>query len=287
MLKTDSLPPQQSGKSRTKPMGAKRLKKTPRPKINVALHPAEVTKMIAEIREEVEFHHGCAAELKIKLERLTGTAFNELLKVKELENIAENLKDTGEKEEASPEVSVGATGEEPPCPDHGEMEQWKKDLDRELEKLLIIKKLLEASLPPAGEKRESPSPAVAADGTKRILVVDDDATTIKIIAHFLEKEGYSVSSSLSGVDGLKKAYKESPHLILLDVMMPDLNGFQFLSIFRKDEENAQVPVVFLSSLSEEADVLKGLEIGAADYITKPFSPQVLMAKIKKNLNSKP
>jgi len=69
--------------------------------------------------------------------------------------------------------------------------------------------------------------------------------------------------------------------------MPDLNGFQFLSIYRKGEDNARTPVVILSSLAEEADVLKGLETGAADYLTKPFSPQVLMAKVKKNLNSGP
>ncbi|MDH4270874.1 MAG: response regulator, partial [Candidatus Aminicenantes bacterium] len=160
------------------------------------------------------------------------------------------------------------------------------ELDRELEKLLIIKKLLEASLPPPAAKTEPPV-LPASNGPKKILVVDDDPTTIKIISHFLQKENYRVSTSLSGVDGLKRAFKENPDLILLDVMMPDLNGFQFLSIYRKDEENGRTPVVILSSLSEEADVLKGLEIGAADYITKPFSPQVLIAKIKKNINSGP
>ncbi len=125
------------------------------------------------------------------------------------------------------------------------------------------------------------------NGPKKILVVDDDLTTVKIISHFLQNEHYRVSISLSGTEGLKKAFLESPDLILLDIMMPDLNGFQFLSIFRKDKDNARIPVVILSSLSEEADVLKGLEIGAADYVTKPFSPQVLIAKIKKNINSKP
>jgi DNA-binding response OmpR family regulator len=69
--------------------------------------------------------------------------------------------------------------------------------------------------------------------------------------------------------------------------MPDLNGFQFLSIFRQVRENARVPVLILSSLAEEADILKGLEIGAVDYITKPFSPQLLIAKIKKNLSPGP
>jgi PleD family two-component response regulator len=133
------------------------------------------------------------------------------------------------------------------------------------------------------EQEELMNPA--SDGRQKILVVDDDPTTLKIISHFLQKENYRVSTSLSGVGGLKKAFKENPDLIILDIMMPDLNGFQFLSIYRKDEENAQTPVVILSSLSEETDMLKGLGIGAIDYVTKPFSPQVLMAKIKKAIRS--
>ena len=139
----------------------------------------------------------------------------------------------------------------------------------------------------AVRKAERPAARPDSNGAKRILVVDDDPTTVKIISHFLQKESYQVSTSFSGVEGLKKAFQEDPDLILLDVMIPDLNGFQFLSIYRNVGENARTPVVLLSSLSEEADILKGLEIGAVDYITKPFSPQLLMAKIKKNLNSGP
>jgi len=272
--------------ARAKSGCAKSHKKAARPKVNLALDRAEVAKMIDQIREEVDFHHGCAAEVKAKLEKLTGTAFSELLKVKELKSIIISLKEN-DRENSTAEAPVAAGEETSPGPAADPKEQWKRELDRELEKLLIIKKLLEASLPTAAEKKEPPTALPTSNGVKRILVVDDDLTTVKIISHFLQKENYRVSTSLSGVDGLKKAFKEAPDLILLDVMMPDLNGFQFLSIYRKDEDNAQIPVIILSSLSEEADVLKGLEIGAVDYITKPFSPQVLMAKIKKNLNSGP
>jgi CheY-like chemotaxis protein len=263
---------------------AKPRKKAAKPKVNLALEAAEVAKMIDQIREEVDFHHGCAAEVKAKLEKLTGTAFAELLKVKELKSIIVSLKENGGDNSAA-EAPMDAGEQTSPAPVADPKEQWKMELDRELEKLLIIKKLLEASLPASAEKREPPTALPTSNGVKKILVVDDDLTTVKIISHFLQKENYRVSTSLSGVDGLKKAFKETPDLILLDVMMPDLNGFQFLSIYRKDAENARTPVVILSSLSEEADVLKGLEIGAVDYITKPFSPQVLIAKIKKNLNS--
>lgn len=265
---------------------AKPRHKAGRPKANPAVDGAGAGGMISQIREEVEFHHGCAAELKVRLEKLTEAALSELIRVKELNNTIVNLKENGQ-EESTAETPAATREQTSPDPAPDPMELWKGELDRELEKLLIIKKLLEASLPAAAEKKERPTAFSASNGVKKILVVDDDLTTVKVITHFLQKENYRVSTSLSGVDGLKKAFKETPDLILLDIMMPDLNGFQFLSIYRKDEENARTPVVILSSLSEEADVLKGLEIGAVDYITKPFSPQVLIAKIKKNINSGP
>lgn len=248
MQKAESAPLLKVQAVKAKPRRAKPGKKARQRKVCLAFNRAEMAKMIDQIREEVEFHRGCADEVKAKLEKLSGT---------------------------------------PPDPQPDPKEEWRKELDRELEKLLIIKKLLNASLPAAAEKKELPPESPGPNGAKRILVVDDDPTTVKIISHFLQKENYQVSTSLSGVEGLKKAFQEVPDLILLDVMMPDLNGFQFLSIYRKVEENARTPVVILSSLSEEAEMLKGLEIGAVDYITKPFSPQVLMAKIKKNLNSGP
>jgi CheY-like chemotaxis protein len=280
MEKTESTPLPKPQAARAKPGRAKPIKKALQPKVSFDFSRAEVAKMIDQIRDEVEFHRGCAAEVKAKLEKLTGTAFSELLKVKELKSIILSLKENGREDSAAEEAAS-------PGPEPDPQEQWRKELDRELEKLLIIKKLLKASLPAAAEKKERPAALPGPNGAKRILVVDDDPTTVKVISHFLQKENYQVSTSLSGVEGLKKAFQEVPDLILLDILMPDLNGFQFLSIYRKVEETARTPVVILSSLAEEADILKGLEIGAVDYITKPFSPQLLMAKIKKNLNSGP
>jgi CheY-like chemotaxis protein len=266
---------------------SKRRKKASRLKINMAIDRAKMARMIGQIREEVEFHHGCAAELKARLDNLTSTAYEEILKVRGLKNIIAALKvNTGNRDDSAAAQASTGDGELLPQPED-QKARWKLDLNHELERLLIIEQLLESFLPPPAEKKEPAPELSVSDGAKKILVVDDDPTTVKIISYFLQKENYRVSSSLSGVEGLKKAFKENPDLILLDIMMPDLNGFQFLSIYRKDEENVRIPVVILSSLSEEADVLKGLEIGAADYITKPFSPQVLVAKIKKNINSRP
>ena len=241
--------------SRAKSGCAKPRKKASQPKLNLAADRAEVAKMIDQIRKEVGSHSGRTAELKANLEKVTSITLNMLEQVQELRNILESSRE-GDRKEKDPIEAPSVT--------------------------------LEERSQEAAEQRDESSAAPAAfNGMKKILVVDDDPTTINIISHFLQKENYLVRTSNSGVDGLKKAFQETPDLILLDVMMPDLNGFQFLSIYRKDEENARTPVVILSSLSEEADVLKGLEIGAVDYITKPFSPQVLIAKIKKNLNSGP
>ena len=129
--------------------------------------------------------------------------------------------------------------------------------------------------------------AATTKGKGVVLAVDDSPDILALVNKILS-QWFEVRTAGDGPTALRMVQEaQQPDLILLDVMMPDLNGFQFLSIYRKDEENAQTPVVILSSLSEEADVLKGLEIGAADYLTKPFSPQVLIAKIKKNISSRP
>jgi CheY-like chemotaxis protein len=185
-----------------------------------------------------------------------------------------------------------------PYEEPAQNERWVKKLDVQLKKLQVIGKRLEKSTAPPSQRPEAipppvsqgSEPALPSPGPsrkKKILVVDDDQTTVKIITHFLKCEEFSVTSSLSGVEGLKLAFRECPDLIILDVMMPDLNGFQFLSIYREDRECREIPVVILSSLTEEADVLRGLDLGAVDYVTKPFSPEVLVAKVKKKLDARP
>lgn len=286
MSKTELPPSSPRATSSSLPVSPKRRKVRRRAGLNFALDNNKVAKIIDHIKEEAELHHTSAAEIKANMEKLTSAAFAELLRVKELQNIVQSLKTSGHPEAPAAGAQAPRAGQVPPSPTAGKAEKRQQELDRELEKLLIIKRLLESSLPRPAEKT-GPPVLPAGNRPNKILVIDDDPTTVRIIAHFLQKENYAVSSSQSGIEGLKKAFKENPSLILLDIMIPDLNGFQFLSIYKKDEENAHVPVVILSSLAEEADVLKGLEIGAADYITKPFSPQVLLAKIKKNINSGP
>jgi PleD family two-component response regulator len=286
MSKTLPCPVQQENDSPAKAVSPKAKKKGAGRKAYVTLDRTEIAKKIQQLRDEVESHLSCAAALEATLEKLTGAACTEDFLPKQLRDITRIMKKYEAKDETQAPVSESPPSRDAPSLRNDQTEVWKKDLDRALEKLQNVKKMIEESRLTDSQKDELPVRETAGKKAKKILVVDDDRTTVNIITHFLERENYAVSSSLAGVEGLKKAFKEIPDLILLDILMSDLNGFQFLSILRKDEECSHVPVIIISSLSEEADVLRGLNIGAADYITKPFSPQVLMTKVKKNLNSR-
>lgn len=115
---------------------------------------------------------------------------------------------------------------------------------------------------------------------KKILVVEDERTIADILVFNLEREGYEAVSAGDGPTGLKMALGESPDLILLDVMLPEMDGFEVL---RRVREQSQVPVIMLTAREEEADKVDALEMGADDYITKPFSMRELMARVKANM----
>lgn len=120
----------------------------------------------------------------------------------------------------------------------------------------------------------------------KILVVDDEEHIIKIIAYKLSAAGHSVISARDGQEGLEKARLEKPDLILLDVMMPRLDGFETLALIRRDPETSGIPVFILTVKGKEGDRLRGQELGADDYITKPFSPSKLLAQIEEVLHKR-
>jgi DNA-binding response OmpR family regulator len=113
--------------------------------------------------------------------------------------------------------------------------------------------------------------------SKLILIVDDEAKLRKVIRAYLEKEGYQVMEAADGSEALFSARKERPDLVLLDVMMPQMNGYEFMRIYRKE---AETPIIMLTAKDEENDEVLGLEVGADDYVTKPFSMRSLMARVR-------
>jgi two-component system KDP operon response regulator KdpE len=112
---------------------------------------------------------------------------------------------------------------------------------------------------------------------KTVLVVDDESRMVEFIAMNLELEGFRVVRAANGSEALEKASKEHPDLVMLDIMMPEMDGFETLEGLR---ETSSVPVIFLTAKSEEVDRIKGLDLGADDYITKPFSPRELVSRIR-------
>lgn len=116
---------------------------------------------------------------------------------------------------------------------------------------------------------------------KRVLIVEDEKSIVDIVRFNLEKEGYAVLTAYDGEAGLTAAREEKPDLILLDVMLPRRNGFDVCRILR--EEGDGVPVIILTAREGESDKVMGLEIGADDYITKPFSMRELLARVKANI----
>jgi DNA-binding response OmpR family regulator len=113
----------------------------------------------------------------------------------------------------------------------------------------------------------------------RVLVVEDDSTVSEVVTRYLEREGFVVESAYDGQTALERALAEPPELVVLDLMIPGPDGFEVLRRLRADAP-APVPVIILTARGEEADCVSGLEVGADDYVTKPFSPRELTARVK-------
>lgn len=114
----------------------------------------------------------------------------------------------------------------------------------------------------------------------RILLVDDEPDILEILEYNLTSEGYQVDTAKNGLQALEKADKWKPHLVLLDVMMPEMDGIETCEKLRNNANLSEVLIVFLTARSEDYSQVAGLEAGADDYITKPIKPKVLMSKIK-------
>ena len=114
----------------------------------------------------------------------------------------------------------------------------------------------------------------------RILVVDDEEDILELVAFHLRKEGYEVAVAASGEEALDSADDSPPYLVVLDLMLPKLDGLSVCRRLKKDERTRGAVILMLSAKGEESDIVAGLELGADDYVTKPFSPKVLVARVK-------
>jgi len=249
-------------------------------------------KTIQELNDELRKYLWGVSIGKEKIVKLTEIALKNLTKA--IQNVQEKIK----------QIKYGTFDRTLRHPDLL-LERATKELQylkRELHKFDLIKKTFvtadnpwprprTAELPviperkPRQEIRPYPQEAPRPQSPK-ILIIEDESIIIKSISYFLLQENYQVIFSLNAEDGLRKTMRERPDIILLDIMMPGMNGYQFLEQMKRVKAVSNIPVVILSSLARESDILEGLERGASDYVTKPFSPKVLLSKIKKILAAK-
>lgn len=113
-----------------------------------------------------------------------------------------------------------------------------------------------------------------------VLIVDDEEDILQLIRYNLEKEGYRTITTTSGEQALYEAKRNLPNLIILDLMLPGVDGIEVCKQLRAVEETKLIPILMVTAKSEESDIITGLEVGADDYITKPFSPKVLVARVR-------
>jgi len=119
--------------------------------------------------------------------------------------------------------------------------------------------------------------------SKKILIAEDETHIAKIIRFKLEKNGYTVIHESNGNDALASIISEKPDLVLLDVMMPGMNGFEVLKAIKADPNVGDIPIIMLTALGQETDMVKGFDLGVKDYITKPFRTAELLSRVNRFL----
>lgn len=116
--------------------------------------------------------------------------------------------------------------------------------------------------------------------SKKILIVEDEQVILELVKLYLEKEGFRPLIAMTGREALKKVKEEKPDLVILDLMLPEIDGLEVCKRLRSVPETAMLPILMLTAKAEESDTIVGLELGADDYVTKPFSPKAIVARVK-------
>jgi len=118
---------------------------------------------------------------------------------------------------------------------------------------------------------------------KKILIVDDESDIIDTISFRLQQEGYECISASDGIEALKKAHTENPSLIILDIMLPKMNGYKVSRLLKFDEKYQHIPIIMLTAKTQDSERITGIETGADGYLTKPFDMDNLIAMIQKHM----
>ena len=121
---------------------------------------------------------------------------------------------------------------------------------------------------------------------KKILVIEDDPATLRLVEYSLKQEGYQIITASNGLDGIRKALGESPDLVILDVMLPGMDGFEICYRLRSEPATKHLPILMFSAKAQEIDKDTGIKVGADDYLTKPSAPSEIVSHVEKLLAKK-
>ncbi len=276
---------------------------TPRPKSSAQVPDADrgtnfgessapderaVAELLTKGTEEIQDHLSLVAQIEVKIGRLLGTSIEELERAQRLETLTSLIGGSAfdaDRPERDEGPASSGPGQAPGA-----------YLEREIKALKKMQKLLGIRARPGGDPEPAAAEAALAldpterseesDAPQKILLIDHDPGTVRVLRYFLEKENYEVLTCSNGPDGLKKSAQERPDIVILDILLPAMDGYQVLSRLKRDNKTSRIPVFVLSVLSQEADILKAIEGGAADYFVKPFSPQIIIAKIRRALSTR-
>lgn len=122
--------------------------------------------------------------------------------------------------------------------------------------------------------------------TKKVLIIEDDPATLRLVDYSLKQEGYQVVTASNGLDGIRKAIGLSPDLIILDVMLPGMDGFEICYRLKSEQTTANIPIMMFSAKAQEIDKGTGMKVGADDYLTKPSAPADIVSHVQKLMAKK-
>jgi CheY-like chemotaxis protein len=244
------------------------------------------SELLSRGAEEIQDHLSLVALIQVQIGHLLETSIEELERAQRLETLTGLIAGESGKDRPGPNggPALGDTAESPSAYLEREIRSLKK-----MQKLLGVKpRSPEESDPEAAHSEPASNGEGEADDgmPKRILIINHDPGTVRILRYFLEKEDYEVLASSNGLDGLRKAVEARPDAILLDILLSGMDGYQVLGRLKKNSRTARIPVFVMSVLAQEVDILKAIEGGAADYFTKPFSPHIIIAKVRRALKAR-